>query len=49
LRAASVTQAVADADIAAVMVPDSSDVAEVLAKENGIFDKARPGTPDRRG
>jgi 2-hydroxy-3-oxopropionate reductase len=33
-----------DADIVAVMVPDSPDVQEVLAGEGGVFETAKPGT-----
>jgi 2-hydroxy-3-oxopropionate reductase len=42
--AASVAEAVADADVVAVMVPDSPDVEEVLAGEGGVFENARSGT-----
>jgi 2-hydroxy-3-oxopropionate reductase len=42
--ASSVADAVEDADVVAVMVPDSSDVQEVLAGEDGVFANARPGT-----
>jgi 2-hydroxy-3-oxopropionate reductase len=42
--ATSVADAVADAEIVAVMVPDSPDVREVLAGENGVFSGAKPGT-----
>ncbi|HET9828067.1 MAG TPA: 2-hydroxy-3-oxopropionate reductase [Nocardioidaceae bacterium] len=42
--AGSVAEAVTDADVVAVMVPDSPDVEEVLAGEGGVFDNARPGT-----
>jgi 2-hydroxy-3-oxopropionate reductase len=42
--AGSVAEAVADADVVAVMVPDSPDVEEVLAGEDGVFENARPGT-----
>ena len=42
--AESVADAVADADIVAVMVPDSPDVQQVLAGDGGVFDNARPGT-----
>jgi 2-hydroxy-3-oxopropionate reductase len=41
--AGSVAEAVADADVVAVMVPDSPDVEEVLAGEGGVFENARPG------
>jgi 2-hydroxy-3-oxopropionate reductase len=40
----TVAEAVRDADIVAVMVPDSPDVQEVLAGENGVFDSASKGT-----
>ena len=33
-----------EADVVAVMVPDSPDVREVLAGEGGVFDNAKPGT-----
>jgi 2-hydroxy-3-oxopropionate reductase len=42
--ATSVAEGVKDADVVAVMVPDSPDVREVLAGEGGVFDNARPGT-----
>ena len=42
--AGSVADAVADADIVAVMVPDSPDVQHVLAGDGGVFDNAQPGT-----
>ena len=42
--AGSIGEAVRDADIVAVMVPDSPDVQEVLAGSGGVFDSARPGT-----
>ncbi len=42
--AESVAEAVADAEVVAVMVPDSPDVREVLAGENGVFSGAKPGT-----
>ncbi len=42
--AESIADAVADADIVCVMVPDSPDVREVLAGEGGVFDSATPGT-----
>ena len=41
--AESVATAVAGADIIAVMVPDSPDVREVLAGEDGVFDHGKPG------
>jgi 2-hydroxy-3-oxopropionate reductase len=40
----SIAEAVRDADIVAVMVPDSPDVQDVLAGEDGVFDTARKGT-----
>ncbi len=40
----SVAEAVRDADIVAVMVPDSPDVREVLAGDGGVFESAKPGT-----
>jgi 2-hydroxy-3-oxopropionate reductase len=43
-RADSIADAVAGAEIVAVMVPDSPDVREVLAGEGGVFDTAKPGT-----
>jgi 2-hydroxy-3-oxopropionate reductase len=42
--AASTGEAVQDADMVAVMVPDSPDVQEVLAGPGGVFDNAKPGT-----
>ncbi|MCK6212425.1 2-hydroxy-3-oxopropionate reductase [Georgenia sp. EYE_87] len=42
--AASVAEAVADADVVALMVPDSPDVTEVLTGEGGVLASARPGT-----
>ncbi|MDQ2796266.1 MAG: 2-hydroxy-3-oxopropionate reductase [Actinomycetota bacterium] len=42
--AESIADAVADADVVCVMVPDSPDVREVLAGEGGVFDSAKPGT-----
>ena len=42
--AASIAEAVKDADVVAVMVPDSPDVQEVLAGDGGVFQTARPGT-----
>jgi 2-hydroxy-3-oxopropionate reductase len=43
-RAESIAAAVADAEIVAVMVPDSPDVQEVLAGAGGVFEHAKPGT-----
>ncbi|WP_233151372.1 2-hydroxy-3-oxopropionate reductase [Mycobacterium lehmannii] len=40
----SIAAAVADAEVVAVMVPDSPDVRDVLAGEGGVFDNARAGT-----
>lgn len=37
----SIAKAVHDADVVAIMVPDSPDVQEVLAGEGGVFDNAR--------
>ncbi|WP_324649767.1 2-hydroxy-3-oxopropionate reductase [Georgenia sp. H159] len=42
--AASVAEAVRDADVVAIMVPDSPDVTEVLAADDGVLASARPGT-----
>jgi 2-hydroxy-3-oxopropionate reductase len=42
--ATSIADAVADADVVAVMVPDSPDVQAVLDGEDGVFAHARPGT-----
>lgn len=39
----SIQDAVSDADVVCVMVPDSPDVLEVLAGEGGVFDNAKPG------
>jgi 2-hydroxy-3-oxopropionate reductase len=43
-KAHSIADAVADAEVVAVMVPDSPDVEEVLLGEGGVFDTAKPGT-----
>ena len=40
----SVGDAARDADIVAVMVPDSPDVRDVLAGDGGVFESARPDT-----
>ena len=40
----SVAEAVRDAEVVAVMVPDSPDVREVLSGEHGVFANAKPGT-----
>ena len=42
--AASAAEAVAQADVVAIMVPDSPDVQAVLTGEDGVFDTAKPGT-----
>jgi len=42
--AESIQDAVAEADVVCVMVPDSPDVQQVLAGEGGVFDSAKPGT-----
>jgi 2-hydroxy-3-oxopropionate reductase len=42
--AGSVADAVHDADVVCLMVPDSPDVSEVLAGENGVFANAKEGT-----
>jgi 2-hydroxy-3-oxopropionate reductase len=42
--AESVAEAVRDADVVAVMVPDSPDVEEVLVGDGGVFDSAGKGT-----
>lgn len=41
--AGSIAEAVKDADVVAVMVPDSPDVEQVLAGEDGVFEHAAPG------
>ncbi|HET9124411.1 MAG TPA: 2-hydroxy-3-oxopropionate reductase [Solirubrobacteraceae bacterium] len=43
-RASDIADAVGDADVVAVMVPDSPDVQEVLAGPGGVFEHATPGT-----
>jgi 2-hydroxy-3-oxopropionate reductase len=40
--AESIADAVRNADVICVMVPDSPDVQQVLAGEGGVFDSARP-------
>ena len=40
----SIADAVADADIVAIMVPDSPDVEAVLTGDDGVFTHAKPGT-----
>jgi 2-hydroxy-3-oxopropionate reductase len=42
--AETIAEATRDADVVAVMVPDSPDVQEVLAGQGGVFDSAKPGT-----
>ena len=42
--AGSLEEAVADADVVCVMVPDSPDVRDVLEGEGGVFASAKPGT-----
>ena len=42
--ASSIADAVRDADVVCVMVPDSPDVEQVLAGEDGVFAAARPHT-----
>src|SRR6476659_9348245 len=42
--ATSIADAVREADVVAVMVPDSPHVREVLAGDGGVFDNAKPGT-----
>jgi 2-hydroxy-3-oxopropionate reductase len=42
--AESIADAVRDADVVCVMVPDSPDVSNVLAGEGGVFDNAKEGT-----
>jgi 2-hydroxy-3-oxopropionate reductase len=42
--AESIADAVRDADVVCLMVPDSPDVSEVLAGEGGVFDNAKEGT-----
>ena len=42
--AASLGEAVAQADVVAIMVPDSPDVEQVLTAEDGVLAKAKPGT-----
>ncbi|MBJ8344651.1 2-hydroxy-3-oxopropionate reductase [Antrihabitans sp. YC2-6] len=43
-EADSIAKAVADADVVAVMVPDSPDVEAVLTGPDGVFENAQPGT-----
>jgi 2-hydroxy-3-oxopropionate reductase len=42
--AATVAEAVRDADVVALMVPDSPDVEQVLTGTDGVFARAKPGT-----
>lgn len=42
--AASSAEAVKDADIVCIMVPDSSNVQDVLFSDGGVFESAKPGT-----
>lgn len=42
--AESIADAVRDAEVVCVMVPDSPDVTDVLAGEGGVFENAKPGT-----
>ncbi|MFI9503452.1 2-hydroxy-3-oxopropionate reductase [Nocardia sp. NPDC052566] len=42
--ATSIAEAVRDAEVVCVMVPDSPDVTAVLAGPGGVFDNAKPGT-----
>lgn len=42
--AETIEQAVKQADVVAVMVPDSPDVQDVLSSDGGVFAHARPGT-----
>jgi 2-hydroxy-3-oxopropionate reductase len=42
-KASSIAEAVADAEVVAIMVPDSPDVEEVLTAEDGVFASVRPG------
>jgi 2-hydroxy-3-oxopropionate reductase len=43
-KAESIADAVGDAQVVAVMVPDSPDVQDVLLGEGGVFETAKPGT-----
>ncbi|WP_025736206.1 2-hydroxy-3-oxopropionate reductase [Mycobacterium genavense] len=43
-EANSIAEAVKDADVVAVMVPDSPDVQNVLLSEDGVFAHAQPST-----
>ena len=42
--AESIADAVSDADVVCLMVPDSPEVSDVLAGEGGVFDNAKEGT-----
>src|SRR5579885_2475054 len=42
--AGSIAEAVREADVVAVMVPDSPDVQDVLTGEDGVFAHAKEGT-----
>ena len=42
--AESIADAVRDADVVCLMVPDSPDVSNVLSGEGGVFDNAKEGT-----
>jgi 2-hydroxy-3-oxopropionate reductase len=42
--AESIADAVRDAEVVCVMVPDSPHVSDVLTGEGGVFDNAKPGT-----
>jgi 2-hydroxy-3-oxopropionate reductase len=42
--AESIADAVRDAEVVCVMVPDSPDVVDVLTGDDGVFDNAKPGT-----
>lgn len=44
VAAQTIEEAVRNADVVAVMVPDSPDVQNVLSAEGGVFASARPGT-----
>jgi 2-hydroxy-3-oxopropionate reductase len=44
VAAGSIAEAVKDADVVAVMVPDSPDVQDVLASDAGVFAHAQPET-----
>lgn len=44
VAAESIAEAVKNADVVAIMVPDSPDVQTVLLSEDGVFAHAQPGT-----